>query len=62
MEAHFGERSGPCFAIGLRHEVLDFYHTVLHLREQVTFSDVLHHVLVDFVGMVVTTKFLLDVS
>jgi hypothetical protein len=62
MEAHLGERSGPSFAIGLRDEILDFYHAVLHLRKQVTFPDVLHHVLVDFVRMVVTTKFLSDVS
>jgi hypothetical protein len=61
-EAHLGERSGPSFAIGLRDEILDLYHTVLHLREQVTFPDVLHHVLVDFVRMVVTAKFLSDVS
>jgi hypothetical protein len=62
MEAHLGERSSPRFAIGLRHEILDFHHTILHLWEQVAFPDVLHHVLVDFVRMVVTTKFLWYVS
>lgn len=62
METHLRERSGPCLAISLCDKVLDFGDTVLHLWEEVAFTNVLHHVLVDFVRVVVTTKLLLSIS
>jgi hypothetical protein len=62
MATHLSEGGGPCFTVSLCDKILDFGNTVLHFREEVTFANVLHHVLVDFVWVVVASKLLLKVS
>lgn len=62
METHLGESGSPCFTVSLCDKVLDFGNTVLHLGEEVAFTNILHHVLVDFVWMVVASKLLSMVS
>ena len=62
MKTHLGESGSPCFTISPCDKVLDFGDTVLHLGKEVTFTNVLHHVLVNFVWVIVASKLLWNVS
>jgi len=57
-----GECGSPRSTVRLCHEVLDLGDTVFHLREEVALANVLDHILVDFIGVIVSTEFLLNVS
>lgn len=57
-----GECGGPCPTIRLCHEILDLCDAVFHLWEEVALANVLDHVLVDFIRVIVSAEFLVNVS